>query len=179
MKRAVLVLLILFPIGLAAQQENPSPVKNQLATSAAGQARWSTAGDEVASAETDSTADVAADAGSNAQQQPKANPSQPTPIPVETRPKIPGSMVGYIDNPIVVSSSKQARNEGALDPLALTLAGEAHLDELLDRRVEVADRQAVELWPGLPLGEDPEALLVEPSREDLLDRRVLGCVRGQ
>lgn len=103
MKRAVLALLILFPIGLAAQQENPSPVKNQLATSATGQARWSTAGDEVASAGTDSTADVAADAGSNAQQQPKANPSQPTPIPVETRPKIPGSMVGYIDNPIVES----------------------------------------------------------------------------
>ena len=91
MKRVVLVLVILFPIGLAAQPGNPSPVKNQFATAAA------------TAAETDSSATVASDAGSNAPQQSQANQRQPAPIPVDTRPKIPGSMVGYIDNPIVES----------------------------------------------------------------------------
>src|ERR1039458_10074742 len=48
MKRLVLVLGILFPIGLAAQEGNPSPVKYQRATVAAAQAKVSTAGDEAA-----------------------------------------------------------------------------------------------------------------------------------
>jgi hypothetical protein len=100
MKRVVLVLVMLFPITLAAQQGNPLPVKNQSATAAAGQARESTAGDEAASAQTDSSTDVASDTDKNAPQQPSASPSQPSPPPGETRRKIPGSMVGYIDEPI-------------------------------------------------------------------------------
>lgn len=103
MKRLVLVLGILFPIGLAAQEGNPSPVKYRRATVAAAQAMVSTAGDEAASVQTDSSADAAFDPDPNAPQQPNAKASQSTPPPVETKPKIPGSMVGYIDNPIVES----------------------------------------------------------------------------
>src|ERR1035438_9208721 len=114
MKRLVLVLGILFPIGLAAQEGNPSPVKYQRATVAAAQAKVSTAGDEAASAQTDSSADLASDADPNAPQQPNAKASQSTPPPVETKPKIPGSMVGYIDNPIVQSQIR-IRFDAAFD----------------------------------------------------------------
>src|SRR5271165_4023466 len=103
MKRVVLVLGILFPIAIAAQKGNPSPAKNQSASAASVTARLVTAGDEVASERTDGSADVAFDPDANAPQQPKASPSPPPPAPVETRPKIPGSMVGYIDDPIVGS----------------------------------------------------------------------------
>jgi len=102
-KRVVLLLVILFPIALAAEEGNSSPVKNPSATAAAARARVSTAGDEAASTPDDSVADVASDPNPNAPQQPKAKPSQPTPLPGETKPKIPGSMVGYIDDPIVES----------------------------------------------------------------------------
>ena len=103
MKRLVLVLGVLFPIALAAQEGNPSPVKYQRATVAAAQAKVSTAGDETPSAQTDSSADLAFDPEPNAPQQPNAKASQSAPPPGETKPKIPGSMVGYIDNPIVDS----------------------------------------------------------------------------
>lgn len=103
MKRVVLVLVILFAIGLAAQEGNPSPVKNQPATAAAVQTKVSTAGDKAASAQTDSSADLASDPDPNAPQQPTTQPSPPPPPRTETKPKIPGSMVGYIDNPIVES----------------------------------------------------------------------------
>jgi len=98
-----LVLVILFPIALAAQERDPSPMKNQSATSAAAQANVSTAGDEADSAPTDWSADLASDTDTNAPQQANAKPSQTTPPPGQTRPKIPGSMVGYIDNAIVAS----------------------------------------------------------------------------
>src|ERR1035438_10662367 len=76
MKRLVLVLGILFPIGLAAQAGNPSPVKYRRATVAAAQAMVSTAGDEAASVQTDSSADAAFDPDPNAPQQPNAKASQ-------------------------------------------------------------------------------------------------------
>ena len=103
MKRVVLVLVILFAIGLAAQEGNPSPVKYRRATVAAVQAKVFTAGDEAASVQTDSSADAAFDPDPNAPQQPNAKASQSTPPPGDSKPKIPGSMVGYIDNPIVES----------------------------------------------------------------------------
>jgi hypothetical protein len=107
MKLVGLVLVILFPIALAAQERDPSQMKNQSATSAAAQAaaqaNVSTAGDEADSAPTDWSADLASDTNTNAPQQANAKPSQTTPPPGQTRPKIPGSMVGYIDNAIVAS----------------------------------------------------------------------------
>jgi hypothetical protein len=103
MKRVVLVLVLLFPISLAAQEGNPTPVKSQSATSAAAQAEVSTAGDETVSAQPDSGADLASDPGPNGPQQPNTAPSQPPAPPRESKSKIPGSMVGYIDDPIVAT----------------------------------------------------------------------------
>jgi hypothetical protein len=102
MKRVVLVLVILFPIVLVAQQGNPIPVTNQSATAVAAQAEVSTAGDEAASAQPDSVANLASDADPNPNPPPQANakPSPSTPPPGESKQKIPGSMVGYIDDPI-------------------------------------------------------------------------------
>lgn len=99
MKRVVLVLLILLPLSLTAQEGNP-PVKSQSATAAA-QVKLSTTGDEAAPGQTDSSAGLASASDTNAPQQPKAAPSQSTPPPRESKQKIPGSMVGYIDDPIV------------------------------------------------------------------------------
>ena len=88
MNRAILVLMILFPIALAAQEKDSGSMKNQ---------------PETAAAQADLSADLpSSDPDPNAPQQPKAKPSQPTPPP-EAKRKIPGSMVGYIDNPIVES----------------------------------------------------------------------------
>jgi len=89
MNRAKLVLVMLFPIALAAQKKDSGSVKNQ---------------PEMAAAQADSSADLpSSDPDPNAPQQPKANPSQPTPPRGEAKRKIPGSMVGYIDNPIAES----------------------------------------------------------------------------
>ncbi len=99
MKRAVvLVLGMLFPIALAAQNGNSSPAKNQSAAPASAQAKMFTTGDEAATARAESSGDAVFDADANPPQQPAG---QPAPAPVETRPRIPGSMVGYIDDPIV------------------------------------------------------------------------------
>lgn len=101
MKRVVLVLVMLFPIALAAQERDPSPTKES-GTAAVAIAKVPTA-DEAASAQTDLSAHLLFDPDPNAQQQqPSAKPSQSPPAPVE-RPKIPGSMVGYIDDPIVAT----------------------------------------------------------------------------
>jgi hypothetical protein len=99
MKRVILVLVLRFPISLAAQEGNPSAVKSQSARSAAAQANLSTAGDQAAPAQTASSNDLASDPGTNAPQQPINVPSQSTPPPappVQTK----DSPVGYIDNPI-------------------------------------------------------------------------------
>jgi hypothetical protein len=89
MNRAILVLVILFPIALAAQEKDSGSTKNQ---------------SETAAAQTDSSDLQSSDPpDSNAPQQPKAKPSQPTPPRGEAKRKIPGSMVGYIDNAIVGS----------------------------------------------------------------------------
>ena len=105
MKRVVLVLGILFSVALAAaaQEGDRSPAKVQSATAASAEATVSTAGNEVALDQADSTADLAFGPNANAPQQPQAKPSQPPSPPVDSGTKIPGSMVGYIDDPIVRS----------------------------------------------------------------------------
>jgi hypothetical protein len=101
MKRLTLALVILFPIALVAQQGNRSLITEQSVAADAAPASASTAGDDTASGPTDSSAS-ASNTDANAPQQPAPKASQPSPLPaVESRPKIPGSMVGYIDNPIV------------------------------------------------------------------------------
>lgn len=102
MKRVVLLLLI-FPIALVAQQRDPGAAKDS-GTAAAAVAKVPTAGDEAALIQTDASAHFLFDPDSTApQQQPSARPSPPPKPPGEPKPQIPGSMVGYIDNPIVES----------------------------------------------------------------------------
>jgi hypothetical protein len=114
MNRAILVLVILFPIALAAQEKDSGSMKNQSETVAAEQAKASPLSD-AASAQTDSSADLpSSDPDPNAPQQPNAKPSQPTPPRAEAKRKIPGSMVGYIDNPIV-ESEVRIRFDGAFN----------------------------------------------------------------
>lgn len=103
MKLITLVLVILSPVALAAQGKDPIPLKNQSTTVAAAQPNVSMeiGVDEDASEPMESIANQPSYAGANSPQQTNANPSPPTPPPAENRQKIPGSMVGYIDNPIV------------------------------------------------------------------------------
>jgi Putative MetA-pathway of phenol degradation len=103
MKLVTLVLVILSPIVVAAQGKDPFQLKNQSEMVAMAQPNVSTEMevDEDASGLTDWSANQPSYPGPNDQQQANANPSPPTPPPAETRQRIPGSMVGYIDNPIV------------------------------------------------------------------------------
>jgi hypothetical protein len=114
MKRAALFLLILFPVVLAAQEMDPIPAKTYFAKAAAAQGKLSTAGDEGTLTKAVWSADLLSDPDPNAAQQPNAQPSEPKPQPRETNPKIPGSMVGYIDNPIV-DSEIRIRFDDAFD----------------------------------------------------------------
>ena len=102
MKRVLMALTILLPLVVAAQEKDPS-TKNEPASPT--QEIASLLNEEVSSSGPEATA---ADAGSSAEPEDpqqagaKAN-AKPTPTPAEPRPRFPGSMVGYIDNPIVES----------------------------------------------------------------------------
>ena len=100
MKQAALVLLLFVPLVLAAQEATPGSTKNQTGVTSAVQANTPAKSDDGSSAEPVTGNDVVSNESPNAQQQPNAKPSQAPPPRTETRPKIPGSMVGYIDNPI-------------------------------------------------------------------------------
>lgn len=102
MKPVVLFLLI-FPAALVAQQRDPSGTENS-GTAAPAVAKVPTPADEASLIQTDSNAHLLLDPDSTApQQQPSARPTPPAKPPGEPKPQIPGSMVGYIDNPIVES----------------------------------------------------------------------------
>jgi len=103
MKRAALVLATLLPMALAAQDKDPGSAANQSGTTAAVQAKVSVSADEAASARTEMNAGLLSDPDPSAPQQPNAKPSQPTKPRGERTPKIPGSMVGYIDDAIIGS----------------------------------------------------------------------------
>ncbi len=107
MKRAAIVLVTLFPIALAAQafqRPNPSSGMSQPAMAFSARAELSAADEESSSLKMDSSSDLPSYVDPNDPQQANASPGQSAPPPappIETKPKIPGSMVGYIDNPIV------------------------------------------------------------------------------
>ena len=100
MNRFALALMFLLPLALSAQEKR-SAETNQIPTADA-------TGVNIAGTDNGSSAELATDSttGSNlyanAAQQPNAKPT-PSTAPSEPAPKIPGSMVGYIDNPIVES----------------------------------------------------------------------------
>jgi Putative MetA-pathway of phenol degradation len=93
--------MMLFPVALDAQEQSPNPTGNQSGKAVAQQTEGFPAGDETASAQTDSTVDLASDA--DGAHQANASPRQPAPAPATTKRKIPGSMVGYIDDAIIRS----------------------------------------------------------------------------
>lgn len=114
MKPLVLVVGILLPIAVIAQEESSTPANNQSAL-AASKARLYKTVAEVVLEPTDSSADVAFDPDANAPQQPQTQPSPPPPPPVENRPRIPGSMVGYVDDAIVGSQIRIRMEAGFKD----------------------------------------------------------------
>jgi len=99
-KPVVVVLVLLLPIAMVAQGNNPMQRKNQSATADSAQPAVSGEENEAASA-TGSNSDGPSGSAASDPQQANTNQSPPAPAPIETRRKIPGSMVGYIDNPIV------------------------------------------------------------------------------
>jgi hypothetical protein len=99
-KPVVVVLVLLLPIAMVAQGNNPMQRKNQSATADSAQPAVSAEENEAASARASNSDDPSGMAASDPQQA-NTNQSPPAPAPIETRRKIPGSMVGYIDNPIV------------------------------------------------------------------------------
>jgi hypothetical protein len=101
MKRAVLVLMMLLPFVVVAQEQDPSFVENQ--PNAAGSAvnRASAGSREDVVSVDPSTPEPSPGQDPNAPPQ-KTKPAQ-SPKTEEPRPTIPGSMVGYIDNAVVGS----------------------------------------------------------------------------
>jgi hypothetical protein len=104
MTRAALVLLALLPLALAAQEKDPSPKRNQTKVASPTRANTSSKSDDGSSSELETGTDFVSSLDTNAPQQPSAKPPEPPPPPKppdRPKPKIPGSMVGYIDNAII------------------------------------------------------------------------------
>ena len=102
MNRGMLVVVMFLPIALAAQERDFSPIK-RFEIASAVKAQVSPVDDEAVYTETDSSAPLAVGSESDAPQQPKAAASQPSAARDKAKRKVPGSMVGYIDDPIVGS----------------------------------------------------------------------------
>ncbi|MGC2330389.1 MAG: hypothetical protein WA581_02965 [Candidatus Acidiferrales bacterium] len=113
MKRMVLVLLLL-PFGLAAQEPTANTAKNQTEVASLASASASPTIEGESSAPLGTNFDIGSSADSRAQQKAKAKPSQTSAPGGENRPRLPGSMVGYIDDPIPESQIR-VRFDGAFD----------------------------------------------------------------
>ncbi|MGA7920896.1 MAG: transporter [Candidatus Acidiferrales bacterium] len=103
MTRAVLVLVVLFPLALTAQEKEPGTSENQTGVTGSIDANRSSRGTDGFSAELKTETDLGSKQDPNAAQQSSAKPRESQKPPVEPGPKIPGSMVGYIDEAIVES----------------------------------------------------------------------------
>jgi hypothetical protein len=115
MKQVVLVVLVLFPLALAAQVEAPSPTKNPIGGAISIQADTASDGDDVSSSEPDIRNSVLLRPNPNAWPPLSARPRTSTKPRSEPKPKIPGSMVGYIDNAIVGSEIRLRMDAGFHD----------------------------------------------------------------
>jgi Putative MetA-pathway of phenol degradation len=109
MKRVLLVLMVLFPLVVSAQEKSPGPTKDPSIPAVSAQGDASPPADKTASGQTDTDAALESSVttpqqpSSNAPQETSAKPRQSPKPKGEPKPRIPGSMVGYIDNPIVES----------------------------------------------------------------------------
>jgi len=102
MNRFALALILLVPSTLPAQEKAPIAATNQSETARVAQPDTSQGSENGSLAESTADSNPVSNLDANAAQQPNAKPTQST-APSEPAPKIPGSMVGYIDNPIVQS----------------------------------------------------------------------------
>jgi hypothetical protein len=98
------ILLMLFPLAVAAQEKDASPIKNQLGTAIAVQQGAFPASSYGGSSFEPSISTLpASQPVPNIPPQQKRKPAQSKKPPSEPKPTIPSSMVGYIDNAIVGS----------------------------------------------------------------------------
>jgi hypothetical protein len=112
MKRLFLVLALFLPLSLEAQQNDLGSRASQPGVAALPHAKASKTDDGALSARADSSAGLSPESSSS--QQAKAKSSTSEKQPTESQPKFPGSMVGYIDNPIV-ESQVRIRFDAAFD----------------------------------------------------------------
>jgi hypothetical protein len=103
MKRAVLVLVALLPLTLAAQEKTPGASEDQRGVASSQQTNPSSGGDDGSSDEPKTVTDLRFNPFANVAQQTRAKPPQTSKPPAEPGPKIPATMVGYIDEAIVES----------------------------------------------------------------------------
>ena len=102
MNRFALALMFLLPLALPAQEKGSVMATNQSVTASATEVNILPDSENGSSVELATDTDTVSNPDPKAAQQPNAKPTQST-APSEPAPKIPGSMVGYIDNPIVQS----------------------------------------------------------------------------
>jgi hypothetical protein len=106
MRRVLLVLIVLIPLAVMAQEKSPPPAEYLSVAAVSAQGDASPTDDKTASGQTDIGADLGLSANTlqqpsaNAPQEPGAKPRHSPKPKGEPKHKIPLSMVGYIDNPI-------------------------------------------------------------------------------
>ena len=101
MNRLALVILFFLPLALLAQEKDFSATTTQANVVTKSQANISPGSDESSSAESGVGTAITTNSEATAPQQPSAKPTQSATTTSEPTPKIPGSMVGYVDDPIV------------------------------------------------------------------------------
>jgi hypothetical protein len=146
MKRAVLVLIFLCPCALRAQSSSSSTTTIQSVASGSAQVKTVAKADDNLSAQPDIPTVSPSDSVSVPTEQTNAKPGQPSTPSGTSTPKIPGSMVGYIDDPIV-GSQVRIRYDAAFD------------DEFPDRSEFIYAKCACYrgLATAIPLAFDPHA----------------------
>jgi hypothetical protein len=95
-------MMFLLPLALSAQEKGSSETANQSEAAGAKQVNFLLDSESGSSAELTNDTQAVSNTDGNAAQEPNAKPTQST-APSKPAPNIPGSMVGYIDNPIVES----------------------------------------------------------------------------
>ena len=99
MQRVLLVLLVLFPFAVTAEEMNPGPMKNQSTATPSAPGNASATGNKASRQVDTGTEGLSA----NTPQQPRAKANQPAKPRDKRKPKIAQSIVGYVDDAIVDS----------------------------------------------------------------------------
>jgi hypothetical protein len=115
MRHVALVLMILFPGVILAQEQGPYPVKDQAtANSGLQTGDTQTGNDDGSSAVTESSSKLAFNWNANPQRAQRSKPSKP--VRDVRLPSIEGSMVGYVDNAIIGSQIRIRFDAAFNDP---------------------------------------------------------------